>query len=163
MVHLIHRESWQSALSIYESRAEVTSFCLELSKKLDMRYESPSIRVDLLNASTGEIVHYQNERLNIDHKNTDMNIRSNVEIDHDNRDDISVPGSKSTVKSMNKDIESNVYHDLLIMYNNNNGSGGSTTHYDTTTIFTADTTANHATGSSVVDVLVDHPNGPESK
>ena len=47
MVHLTHRESWQSALSIYESRASVTSFCLELSKKLEMRYESPSIRVDL--------------------------------------------------------------------------------------------------------------------
>jgi hypothetical protein len=34
-------------MSILESKAEVASFCLELSKKLDMRYESPSLPVDL--------------------------------------------------------------------------------------------------------------------
>jgi hypothetical protein len=34
-------------MSILESKAEVASFCLELSKKLDMRYNSPSLPVDL--------------------------------------------------------------------------------------------------------------------
>jgi hypothetical protein len=35
-------------MSIFESKAEVASFCLELSKKLDMRYQSPPLPVDLL-------------------------------------------------------------------------------------------------------------------
>jgi small-conductance mechanosensitive channel len=46
-VMLIHRESWQYIQSIYESKAQVASFALELSKKLDMRYESPALPVDL--------------------------------------------------------------------------------------------------------------------
>ena len=41
------REAWQSLISIIESKAEVSSFCLELSKKLDMRYKSPPLPVDL--------------------------------------------------------------------------------------------------------------------
>ena len=41
------REAWQSLISILESKAEVSSFCLELSKKLDMRYKSPPLPVDL--------------------------------------------------------------------------------------------------------------------
>lgn len=33
--------------AIGESKAEVSSFCLELSKKLEMRYLSPPLPVDL--------------------------------------------------------------------------------------------------------------------
>jgi hypothetical protein len=33
--------------SILESKAQVSSFCLELAKKLDMRYQSPPLPVDL--------------------------------------------------------------------------------------------------------------------
>lgn len=143
MVHLIHRESWQSALSIYESRAEVTSFCLELSKKLDMRYESLAIRVDLMTPPTGENVHHQKEQLDTDTTNTDLNIRSNVEIDHNNHDAISVPSI-----SLNNNIESNVYHELIMMYNSNNGSGSTTgNHNDTTTSFNAATTTTNHTSS----------------
>ena len=43
----VQREAWQSINSILESKAEVSSFCLELSKKLDMRYKSPPLPVDL--------------------------------------------------------------------------------------------------------------------
>lgn len=41
------REAWQSITSIVESKAEVSSFCLELSKKMGMRYRSPPLPVDL--------------------------------------------------------------------------------------------------------------------
>jgi hypothetical protein len=34
-------------ITILESKAQVSSFCLELSKKLDMRYTSPPLPVDL--------------------------------------------------------------------------------------------------------------------
>lgn len=56
-VMLIHRESWHSIQSIYESKAQVASFALELSKKLDMRYESPSLPVDLRFSSSQQSVH----------------------------------------------------------------------------------------------------------
>ena len=42
-----HRESWQAAGIISQSKAELTSFCLELSKKMGMRYRSPPKPVDL--------------------------------------------------------------------------------------------------------------------
>jgi hypothetical protein len=44
---LKHRESWQNVGAMLTSKAEVNSFCLELSKKLDMRYVSPAMPVDL--------------------------------------------------------------------------------------------------------------------
>jgi hypothetical protein len=44
---LQHRESWQNIGACLMSKAEVASFCLELSKKLDMRYRSPPLPVDL--------------------------------------------------------------------------------------------------------------------
>lgn len=34
-------------ISIVESKAEVSSFCLELAKKLEIRYKSPPLPVDL--------------------------------------------------------------------------------------------------------------------
>jgi small-conductance mechanosensitive channel len=47
IVFLQHRESWQSLGALLMSKARVASFCLELSKKLDMRYRSPPLPVDL--------------------------------------------------------------------------------------------------------------------
>ena len=44
---LQHRQSWQEHLSLKTSLAEVQSFCLELSKKLDMRFQSPPLPVNL--------------------------------------------------------------------------------------------------------------------
>jgi hypothetical protein len=44
---LQHRESWQNAGALLVSKAEVTAFCHELQKKMDMRYKSPPLPVDL--------------------------------------------------------------------------------------------------------------------
>ena len=50
---LIQREAWQNIKAIGESKAEVSSFCLELSKKLEMRYISPPLPVDLAFVNRG--------------------------------------------------------------------------------------------------------------
>ncbi|GAX27063.1 hypothetical protein FisN_9Lh385 [Fistulifera solaris] len=50
---LVHRESWQNVGAVNTSKAEVASFGLELSKKLDMRYKSPPLPVNL-NMMQGE-------------------------------------------------------------------------------------------------------------
>ena len=47
MVVLQHRESWQHVGALLVSKAEVTAFCHELQKKMDMRYKSPPLPVDL--------------------------------------------------------------------------------------------------------------------
>jgi hypothetical protein len=47
IVVLQHRECWQAITPLYMSRAAVSSFCLELSKKLAMHYKSPPLPVDL--------------------------------------------------------------------------------------------------------------------
>jgi hypothetical protein len=49
----IQRESWQNVGAVNTSKAEVASFGLELSKKLDMRYKSPPLPVNL-NMMQGE-------------------------------------------------------------------------------------------------------------
>ena len=41
------RETWQNVPAIAKSKAEVGSFCLELTKKLDMRYKLPAMPVEL--------------------------------------------------------------------------------------------------------------------
>ena len=55
----LQRESWQNVVSILVSKAQVASFCLELSKKLDMRYTSPPLPVDLAIVSRGNEVDNQ--------------------------------------------------------------------------------------------------------
>jgi hypothetical protein len=44
---LRHRESWQNIVPILNSRNTMHAFCLELAKKLDMRYKNPPLPVDL--------------------------------------------------------------------------------------------------------------------
>jgi hypothetical protein len=46
-IDLQHRESWQNTASIVMSKADLASFCLEVSKQLDMRYTPPSLPIDL--------------------------------------------------------------------------------------------------------------------
>jgi len=46
-VQSVQREAWQNVTAILVSKAQVASFCLELAKKLDMRYNSPPLPVDL--------------------------------------------------------------------------------------------------------------------
>lgn len=47
VIILQHRESWQNIGALLSSKAQVSAFCLELSKKMDMRYKSPTLPVDL--------------------------------------------------------------------------------------------------------------------
>jgi hypothetical protein len=42
-----HRESWQNILPILNSRNTMHCYCLELAKKLDMRFKQPPLPVDL--------------------------------------------------------------------------------------------------------------------
>jgi len=42
-----HVEGWQNIGAILTSKADLSSYCLELSKKLDMRYEAPPLPVNL--------------------------------------------------------------------------------------------------------------------
>ena len=47
IVVLQHRDSWQNIGALLQSKAILQSFCLELQKKMDMRYKSPPLPVDL--------------------------------------------------------------------------------------------------------------------
>lgn len=47
VVALQHRESWQNVGAILASKAELSSFCLELSKELGMRYIQSPLPVHL--------------------------------------------------------------------------------------------------------------------
>ena len=42
-----HRENWASIGALLTSKAELQSFCLEVSKKMGMRYIPPALPVDL--------------------------------------------------------------------------------------------------------------------
>jgi hypothetical protein len=44
---LRHREAWQNIVPILNSRNTMHAFCLELAKRLDMRYKHPPLPVDL--------------------------------------------------------------------------------------------------------------------
>lgn len=45
IVILQHRESWQNFIPLYTSKAAVSSFCLELSKQMEMRFQSPPLPI----------------------------------------------------------------------------------------------------------------------
>jgi hypothetical protein len=42
-----HRESWQSITQLLQSLSDLSCFCLEVSKKMEMRYISPPLPVNL--------------------------------------------------------------------------------------------------------------------
>ena len=44
---LQHRDNWQNIGALLQSKAILQSFCLELQKKMDMRFKSPPLPVDL--------------------------------------------------------------------------------------------------------------------
>ena len=49
-----HRESWQQASVVGQSKAELTSFCLELANQMNMRYQSPPMPINL-NMTSGDV------------------------------------------------------------------------------------------------------------
>lgn len=42
-----HRSHWQGIGAILESKASLTTYCLEVAKQLEMRYHAPPLPVDL--------------------------------------------------------------------------------------------------------------------
>jgi len=47
VVVLAHIESWQNIAIILQEKADVSSFCLEVSKKMGMRFIAPPMPIDL--------------------------------------------------------------------------------------------------------------------
>jgi hypothetical protein len=56
VVVLQHRESWQNVVALRVSQAEVSAFCHELQKKMDMKYKSPPLPVDLTMNQSGNVL-----------------------------------------------------------------------------------------------------------
>lgn len=54
VIVLQHRGTWQQVGSILNSKAEFSSFSLEVAKKLDMRYKPPGLSVDVSMAGTND-------------------------------------------------------------------------------------------------------------
>ena len=147
MIHLIHRESWQSALSIYESKAEVTSFCLELSKKLEMRYEPPSIRVDLTTSESHQPYHgppavsatsnttNKNDTTNCTHQSDDSKVDDGVANNdrRPNADQTAVAATETQSveqpdDNQDENLESHLYHELMVMYHKKGGAVSNANH-----------------------------------
>uniref|UniRef100_A0A7S4I0R0 Mechanosensitive ion channel MscS domain-containing protein n=1 Tax=Odontella aurita TaxID=265563 RepID=A0A7S4I0R0_9STRA len=53
---LVHTEKWQNIGAILTSKAEASSYCLEVQKKLDMRYTAPPLPVNLEMSQRGASV-----------------------------------------------------------------------------------------------------------
>lgn len=49
-----HRASWQYFVQIRASLGELQSFCMELSKKLEMHYKSPPLPVNIFMGSSND-------------------------------------------------------------------------------------------------------------
>lgn len=47
VVAVTHRESWQNLRTIANSKAELASFALELAKKMNLRFKTPPMPIDL--------------------------------------------------------------------------------------------------------------------
>lgn len=42
-----HREAWQNIVPMLDAKAEITSFALEVAKKMGMSYHAPALPVNL--------------------------------------------------------------------------------------------------------------------
>jgi Small-conductance mechanosensitive channel len=47
VIVLLHVDSWQNIAEVLQAKADVASFCLEVQKKMNMRYVAPPMPVDL--------------------------------------------------------------------------------------------------------------------
>jgi hypothetical protein len=110
----IQREAWQSVTSIVESKAEVSSFCLELSKKLDMRYKSPPLPVDLAFvqrnniATTGSTTHDSTNNNNpAGIANTDTNSELGAKI----------AAAMASNNNYNEDVSAIKFKEVAAMFN----------------------------------------------
>jgi hypothetical protein len=62
IVCLGHRNSWQDIGPILQSKADVASYCLELAKKLEMRYTAPPLPVNLSMADQSSLQLLQTDK-----------------------------------------------------------------------------------------------------
>jgi len=60
-----HRESWQNIGPVLQSKADLSSFCLEATKKLDMKYESPPMPVNLSTSGSLDMNLFQGDGDNL--------------------------------------------------------------------------------------------------
>lgn len=60
-----HLEAWQNAAAILTSKAELASYCLELSKMLEIRYQAPSLPVSLQMKMENDIPDLEEEMENM--------------------------------------------------------------------------------------------------
>ena len=75
---LQHMEKWQNIGVILNSKAEVASYCLEVQKKLDIRYESPPMPVNLLGLGPQTDVQSVFERAEIGASDPDFSSLANM-------------------------------------------------------------------------------------
>lgn len=74
VILLQHVESWQNVGDVLQSKAEISSFSLEVSKKMEMRFVAPPMPVDLnlphdpenLTTGQGEVVYPSSKHTRID-------------------------------------------------------------------------------------------------
>ena len=71
-------EKWQNIGVILNSKAEVASYCLEVQKKLDIRYESPPMPVNLLGLGPQTDVQSVFERAEIGASDPDFSSLANM-------------------------------------------------------------------------------------
>jgi hypothetical protein len=71
---LQHREKWQFIYQIYDSKANIISYCLAVMKQLDMHYHAPPLPVDLKYSPAIPIVE------NIGNENASMNNEARAEM-----------------------------------------------------------------------------------
>eukprot|EP01083_Nonionella_stella_P062448 162346_1 len=74
VILLQHVESWQNVGDVLQSKAEISSFSLEVSKKMEMRFVAPPMPVDLnlphdpdnLTTAQGEVAYPSSKHTRID-------------------------------------------------------------------------------------------------
>ena len=48
-----HREAWQEVGQVLDSKANLTSYCQEVARQLDMEYQAPQVPVHLSQGASG--------------------------------------------------------------------------------------------------------------
>jgi len=56
-----HREAWQEVGQVLDSKANLTSFCQEVARQLDMEYQAPQVPVHLTQGASTGLVHDKSE------------------------------------------------------------------------------------------------------
>lgn len=52
LIVIQHREAWQEVGQVLDSKANLTSYCQEVARQLDMEYQAPQVPVHLTQETT---------------------------------------------------------------------------------------------------------------